>query len=104
MTTEPLPPYSGDEPDCPKCSHSHAYTEYRAHGSCVHSAEGTVGLEPNERLHRQCARCGYAWDEATVEPAVGCGPECSEMHTETGRCEIATQRNTTTDLATTKGN
>lgn len=22
----------------------------------------------------------------------GCGPECSEMHTETGRCEIARNR------------
>lgn len=31
---------------------------------------------------------------ATYEPieTQGCGPECSEMHTETGRCEIARNR------------
>jgi hypothetical protein len=43
-------------------------------------------------------------DQQQADVALGCGPECAEMHTETGRCEIATQRNTTTDLATTKGN
>lgn len=89
-----LQPYSGDKPTCPKCSNKGAFTEYRAHGKCLHDrAGGVLGFSPNERLHRQCTRCDYAWDEAIVisRPA-GCGPECSEMHTETGRCEIAMAR------------
>jgi rubredoxin len=65
---EPLPPFSGDKPTCPKCGHGDAYTEYRGNGTCVHGGSGGYfGFGPNERLHRQCARCGYAWDEATTD-------------------------------------
>lgn len=67
MTT--LPPYSGPNPTCPKCSHEEALTEYRAYGECIHDGTtGSIGLQPNERLHRECLRCSYAWDEA-LNPA-----------------------------------
>lgn len=70
MSTEMLPPYSGEEPTCPKCLNVGARTQYLAHGRCVHgSGGGIVGVIPNERLHRKCWRCDYAWDEAVVAPA-----------------------------------
>lgn len=61
------PPFSGDEPTCTKCGYGGAATEYRAHGECLHGHGLTevFGFEPNERLHRECARCGQ-WDEAIV--------------------------------------
>lgn len=64
-----LPPFSGDDPTCPKCGNEGADTEYRPYGDCVHEAEAglILGSHPNERLHRECSRCGYSWDEATVE-------------------------------------
>lgn len=64
-----LPPFSGDDTTCTKCGHEHATTEYRAYGECVHDHDRLAeafGFEPNERLHRECRRCGYAWDEAIV--------------------------------------
>lgn len=57
------PPYSGDRPHCAKCGHKGAATEYRAYGTCVHP-DMIHGYERNERLHRECARCRYQWDEA----------------------------------------
>lgn len=66
--TEPLPPFSGDTPTCPKCQYEGATTQYRELGQCVHGEGGTViGIRKNERLHRECARCEYAWDEAATE-------------------------------------
>jgi len=66
-TTEALPPYTGPDVVCVKCGHEGAFTTYRAAGQCLHDQVGTVlGFHPNERLHRQCARCDYAWDEATI--------------------------------------
>lgn len=62
-----LPTFSGDEPVCPKCGHQGADTEYRDHGSCVHPGGLVAGVHPHERLHRECLRCGYAWDEATLQ-------------------------------------
>jgi hypothetical protein len=35
-----------------------------------------------------CVKLG----KTTSSASDGCGPECSEMHTETGRCEIAQHR------------
>jgi predicted nucleic-acid-binding Zn-ribbon protein len=69
--SEPLPPFSGDEPTCPKCQHEGASTEYRALGQCLHDSGGAIGVARNERLHRECLRCGYAWDEALAEPVGG---------------------------------
>lgn len=64
---ETLPPYSGSDTTCVKCGNKGAFTEYLGHGKCLHDPVGTVlGFEPNERLHRQCSRCDYAWDEATA--------------------------------------
>ena len=65
-----LPPYSGEDVTCPKCGHAGAHTTFLDHGECQHSAgPGRVvilGVEPNERLHRECDNCSYAWDEAIV--------------------------------------
>ncbi|MGW0550529.1 hypothetical protein [Streptomyces altiplanensis] len=63
------PPYSGPEVTCTKCGHGGAFTTYRGYGQCLHGdlAE-SIGYEPNPRLHRECERCSFSWDEATVEP------------------------------------
>jgi predicted nucleic-acid-binding Zn-ribbon protein len=64
-----MPPFSADEPLCAKCGFDAASTEYRATGACCHeSREQVVDFSPNERLHRECARCGYQWDEAVITP------------------------------------
>jgi len=61
-----LPPYSGEGPLCVKCGNDSARTEYRPLGECIHNEvlEYTIGFSANERLHRECRRCGYQWDEA----------------------------------------
>lgn len=60
-----LPPFSGDEPRCIKCGNLGATTKYLAHGRCLHGSDLVfVGYQPNERLHRECTRCSYSWDEA----------------------------------------
>ncbi|MER7047748.1 hypothetical protein [Streptomyces jumonjinensis] len=66
MTT--LPPYTGDTPTCTACGHRSARTEYRALGECIHEDPGgiAIGLNLAPRLHRECERCDYAWDEATI--------------------------------------
>jgi predicted nucleic-acid-binding Zn-ribbon protein len=71
MTGQPtaLPPFSGDDPTCPKCGNVGADTRFLAYGSCSHEAGLILGNESNERLHRECRRCEYAWDEATVKQA-----------------------------------
>jgi hypothetical protein len=76
-TTEPLPlpPFSGDRPQCPKCGHKSARVVYLAYGKCRHTSYvGTgvvIGFQPNERLHRECDRCGFAWDEALADVYAG---------------------------------
>ncbi|MFI8351347.1 hypothetical protein [Streptomyces sp. NPDC085596] len=70
--SEPLPPFSGDTPTCPKCRYRGASTQYRELGHCIHGERDVViGCQKNERLHRECERCGYAWDEALAEPTGG---------------------------------
>jgi hypothetical protein len=62
------PPYTGPDATCTKCGHTGALTEYRGHGECIHGdAIQYIGWTPNERLHRECERCGHEWDEATVK-------------------------------------
>ncbi|MCX4540474.1 hypothetical protein [Streptomyces sp. NBC_01565] len=65
-----VPPYSGDEPTCIKCGNAGARTEYLAYGETVPGLTGnvTISFAPNERLQRECQRCGFQWDEAIVEP------------------------------------
>lgn len=62
--TDTLPPYTGPGVVCLKCGGEGADTEFRAHGVCVHPSDEVIGLNPNERLHRTCWNCGFAWDEA----------------------------------------
>jgi predicted nucleic-acid-binding Zn-ribbon protein len=62
-----LPPFSGDDPTCPKCKNNGAATRYLAVGYCNHASDLIIGVHANERLHRECNRCSYAWDEAIVE-------------------------------------
>ena len=65
---EPLPPFSGDETACPKCSHDQAYTEYKAKAEPPSGTPLPWGSEFPERLERRCARCDYQWDEALNPP------------------------------------
>lgn len=64
---KPLPPFSGDSPTCPKCSHTEAYTEHKPAGE-PRSGE-FAGIGQPERLERRCARCDFVWDEALNPPA-----------------------------------
>lgn len=67
MADTGLPPFSGDDTTCAKCGHKGAFSRYRAYGQCLHDAtDDILGYELHERLHRQCTRCDYAWDEAVV--------------------------------------
>jgi hypothetical protein len=68
LPVEDLPPFSGEDPVCPKCLNVGAMTEYRAHGKCEHEACLVIGFGPNQRLHRECRRCSYQWDEALAVP------------------------------------
>jgi hypothetical protein len=56
-----FPPFSGDDPTCVKCANVGASTEFSE--QCK-----TTGLW-GDRLVRQCLRCGFSWDEATVDQA-----------------------------------
>lgn len=70
-----LPPYSGEETACPKCSHSEARTVYRMALSGRQLRDwndGAVQRGPlPERLERECMNCGFTWDESLCPP--GCG-------------------------------
>lgn len=77
--SRPLPPYSGDDATCIKCSNVGARTTYRRFGE---PGYGQVGVAANfpERLERECNRCDYRWNEALNPPAHN-GPtvrECAE--------------------------
>ncbi|WP_030236928.1 hypothetical protein [Streptomyces sp. NRRL S-350] len=68
----PLPPFSGDEPPCPKCRWAGALTYYRPplprQRSEFNGRTDQRGPLP-ERLERCCSRCDYRWDEALADPA-----------------------------------
>lgn len=71
-----LPPYSGEETTCPKCSHPEAYTKHQralALGMLLRDdSAGTLRRGPlPERLRRECKSCEYSWDEDLCPP--GCG-------------------------------
>lgn len=61
--TRHLPPYSGDDALCPKCSNVGAQTEWREA-----SRMGVTVLTP-ECLRRCCNCCDFEWDEAVNPPA-----------------------------------
>jgi hypothetical protein len=70
MTENPLPPGGTNDTVCIKCGNLSAHTEYRAVGYCLHNpSDLAAGSEPNERLHHECWRCGWAWDDAVTEGA-----------------------------------
>lgn len=70
-----LPPYSGPEACCAKCSNRGAYTQHRdavAPEMLLRSDSGRLRRGPlPERLERQCERCDFQWDESLCPP--GCG-------------------------------
>ncbi|MFF4292163.1 hypothetical protein ACFY0N_00735 [Streptomyces vinaceus] len=74
---QPLPPYSGAETACIKCSYLEAFTRYRP--ACQRSADefnGALRRGPlPERLERSCGRCDFQWDEALAPaPAAAVRP------------------------------
>lgn len=69
LPPEELPPYSGDDVQCPKCRNVGASTRYRAAGEHGENDRRTWGPSPKgERLERECSRCDYTWDEALAVP------------------------------------
>jgi predicted nucleic-acid-binding Zn-ribbon protein len=67
--SDDYPPFTGDDPVCPKCLKVGANTEYMRWGECTHGRlNEVVGYDTNERLHRECNRCGYSWDEHLAVP------------------------------------
>lgn len=72
---EILPPYSGPDSCCAKCSNLGAYTQHRrpvAPGVLIRSEDAPLRRGPlPERLERRCERCDFTWDEALCPP--GCG-------------------------------
>lgn len=70
-----LPPHSGEETACSKCSNSGAYTRYRPAQALMLVTEWNGQLERRgpltERLERECKNCDFKWDEALCPP--GCG-------------------------------
>lgn len=79
--TAQLPPFSGDDTTCPKCSNPSAYTQHRKageHGSDEHATFGPS--KRGERLERACARCDYVWDEALNPPKGNEGSVRIDVH------------------------
>lgn len=60
--TKELPPYTGDDAQCPKCSNVGAFTEWQDAYRM-----GAAELD-SERLRRRCERCDFEWDEALNPP------------------------------------
>lgn len=63
--TKPLPPFSGDDTQCPKCSNLGADTRW------VDAEMLGPSYLQRERLERRCTRCDYTWDEALNPPTEG---------------------------------
>lgn len=77
----PLPPYTGPDVRCPKCWHTGASTLFLKLGTCLHGREAaTIGAKPNPRLHRECDRCEYQWDEAPADDDQAATPDSPSVH------------------------
>lgn len=73
--TTTYPPFSGDDPTCTACGFVGARTTYRGTGECIHPGTEVIhSFDANPRLCRECRRCDYRWDEATVPPAPAASP------------------------------
>lgn len=64
-----LPPFSGDQSVCPKCSYGEARVQYRTHGERPEQGIHSMSDVWPERLERECKRCDYTWDEDLNPPA-----------------------------------
>lgn len=60
-----LPSYSAQKGICEKCGAMDALTSHHAPGrSCTHAWKaGWRTVWGQERMHRTCSVCGFAWDE-----------------------------------------
>lgn len=81
---EPLPPFSGDNPTCPKCGHTEAVTRHRKAGE-PRTGEAVLlarAARYPERLERECWRCDFVWDEAraAIEPLTEHCIHSADMH------------------------
>lgn len=81
QTPHDLPPFSGEEPTCPKCGHTGASTRYRAARPRMlwdpWNDQSVMRGPLPERLQRECDRCQFCWDEA-LQPAHDAGPTVAE--------------------------
>lgn len=64
-----LPSYSAEEGTCGKCGAARAGTAYcPTTVACTHISNlGRKAMWGQERMHRACTRCGFAWDEQLPE-------------------------------------
>lgn len=63
-----LPPFSGNNPTCPKCGNVGATTRYTnqfGQGWMQYDYPEGPRIE-GEHLVRECNRCGFAWPEAVI--------------------------------------
>ncbi|MEU2487103.1 hypothetical protein ABZ593_21150 [Streptomyces sp. NPDC012617] len=71
-----LPPFSGEQTECVKCSAIEAFTRFRPacpRGMWDYNRSTAMRGPLPERLERQCQRCDYQWDEA-LNPSPGARP------------------------------
>ncbi|MFD3608999.1 hypothetical protein ACFWXA_13160 [Streptomyces atroolivaceus] len=71
-----LPPFSGEQTECVKCSDVDTFTRFRPscpRGLWEYNGRTTMRGPLPERLERQCSRCDYQWDEA-LNPSPGVRP------------------------------
>ncbi|GAA2948694.1 hypothetical protein ACFPN0_14960 [Kitasatospora cinereorecta] len=71
-----LPPFSGEQTECVKCSAIEAFTRFRPacpRGLWDYNGRTDMRGPLPERLERECQRCDYKWDEA-LNPSPGARP------------------------------
>jgi hypothetical protein len=79
-----LPPYSGRETTCIKCSHTEADTQHKPpvrRGAWDYDGSGQLQIGPlPERLERRCENCGFTWNEALCPPTAPPPGTCEVPH------------------------
>jgi hypothetical protein len=68
-TTDMLPPFSGLETNCPKCTATHIKAELRKKADFVLAKAFGNNLDhlPDEWLSRTCPTCNHVWREHTAD-------------------------------------
>lgn len=76
LDTEPLPPFTGDDAQCPKCRCIGASLKYEAGSKrndrlgcsfgCQRDSNTSLSLFI-DRFHRKCNICGFYWHEAVPD-------------------------------------